>query len=42
MTIAICAVYLIRLAAPGRRDPSGVTAFGLFGSLAVALVILAA
>ena len=40
ITIAICALYLIRLAAPGRRDPSGVTAFLLFGALAVALLVL--
>jgi hypothetical protein len=40
VTVAICALYLIRLAAPGRRDPSGVTAFLLFGALAVALLVL--
>jgi hypothetical protein len=40
VTIAICALYLIRLAALGRRDPSGVTAFLLFGALAVALLVL--
>lgn len=36
----VCAVYLVRLAAPGRRDPSGIAAFVLFGSWAVALLIL--
>jgi hypothetical protein len=40
LTIAICALYLIRLAAPSRRDPSGVAAFLLFGALAVALLVL--
>jgi len=40
ITVAICALYLIRLAAPGRRDPSGVAAFLLFGALAVALLVL--
>lgn len=38
VTVAVCALYLIRLAAPGRRDPSGVMAFFLFGALAVALL----
>ncbi|MGH3249351.1 MAG: hypothetical protein ACRDOI_24525 [Trebonia sp.] len=37
---AVCALYLIRLAAPGRRDPSGVAAFLLFGALAVAALVL--
>jgi len=40
ITVAICALYLIRLAAPGRRDPSGVAAFLLFGVLTVALLVL--
>ena len=38
----ICAVYLIRLAAPGRRDRAGIIGFALFGSWAVALVALQA
>ncbi len=33
----VCAVYLIRLGAPGRRDISGIAGFALFGSWAVAL-----
>ena|SRR6266851_1012193 len=36
----ICAVYLVRLAAPGRRDVSGIAGFALFGSWAVALIVL--
>ena len=33
----VCAYYLLRLAAAGRRDPSGVVAFLLFGAWAVGL-----
>jgi hypothetical protein len=40
ITTAVCAVYLARLAAPGRRDGSGVAAFLLFGALAVALLVV--
>jgi hypothetical protein len=40
ITVAVCVVYLVRLAAPGRRDASGVAAFVLFGALAVALLVL--
>ncbi len=40
LTIAICAVYLVRLAAPGRRAGDGIAAFTLFGALAVALLLL--
>jgi len=40
ITTAICVLYLFRLAAPGRRDLSGVTAFLLFGALAAALLAL--
>ena len=40
ITTAVCALYLVRLAAPGRRDASGVTAFLLFGALALALLAL--
>lgn len=40
LTIAICGVYLIRLAAPGRRAADGIGAFGLFGGVAVALLAL--
>lgn len=36
----VCAVYLVRLAAPGRRDASGIFAFLLFGAWAVALLVL--
>ena len=39
ITTAVCALYLVRLAA-GRRDASGVAAFLLFGALAVALLAL--
>ena len=35
----VCAVYLIRLAAPGRRDPAGVAAFGIGLISAVVLAI---
>ena len=38
----ICAVYLARLAAPGRRDRLGIIGFALFGSWAVALIVLLA
>jgi hypothetical protein len=34
----VCAYYLLRLAAPGRRDSSGVAAFLLFGAWAVGLL----
>ena len=36
----VCAVYLVRLAAPGRRDASGIFAFLLFGAWAVALLLV--
>ncbi|HJP72908.1 MAG TPA: hypothetical protein VJ914_01490 [Pseudonocardiaceae bacterium] len=36
----VCSVYLVRLAAPGRRDRSGIAGFGLFGAWAVALLVL--
>ena len=36
----VCALYLIRLSAPGRRDASGIAGFTLFGSWAVALAVL--
>src|SRR5258707_506291 len=42
LTIVICAAYLIRLAAPGRRAGDGIAAFTLFGALAVALLLVAA
>lgn len=35
---AVCAVYLIRLSASGRRDPAGLAGFILFGGFAVALL----
>jgi hypothetical protein len=37
---AVCAVYLVRLAAPARRNASGAAAFALFGSWAVALLLI--
>ena len=36
----VCALYLIRLAAPGRCDLSGIVGFAPFGSWAVALIVL--
>jgi hypothetical protein len=38
--LAVSAVYLARLSARGRRDPSGVVGFALFGALAAALLAL--
>lgn len=38
--LAISCFYLVRLAAPGRRDPAGITGFAIFGALAAALLIL--
>jgi hypothetical protein len=40
IVIGVCAVYLGRLGAPGRRDTSGIAGFALFGSWAVALAVL--
>jgi hypothetical protein len=40
VVVAVCAVYLARLAAPGRRDPAGLVGFGLFGACAVALLVI--
>lgn len=37
---AVCLLYLIRLAAPGRRDGSGIAGFAIFGSWGVALLVL--
>ena len=37
---AVCAVYLIRLGARGRRDPAGLAGFLLFGGCAVALLLV--
>jgi hypothetical protein len=36
----ICAVYLIRLAAPSRRASDGLAAFSLFGAAGLALLLL--
>jgi hypothetical protein len=36
----VCALYLIRLAAPGRRDVTGIAGFTLFGSWALTLTVL--
>jgi hypothetical protein len=38
--LAVSAVYLARLSARSRRDPSGVVGFALFGVLAAALLAL--
>jgi hypothetical protein len=35
---AVCAVYLVRLSAAGRRDTAGVAGFILFGAFAVTLL----
>jgi uncharacterized membrane protein YphA (DoxX/SURF4 family) len=40
LAMLISGFYLVRLAAPGRRDPAGLTAFILFGALACALLAL--
>ncbi len=40
VTTAVCGVYLIRLAAPGRRDGAGIAGFGIFGASALVLLIL--
>jgi hypothetical protein len=37
---AVCAYYLVRLAAPGRRDPSGIFALVLFGAWGAGLLAL--
>lgn len=39
VVVAVCAVYLIRLAARGRRDPAGLAGFAIFGACAVALLV---
>ena len=36
--LAISVFYLVRLAAPGRRDPGGIAAFTIFGLLAAGLL----
>jgi hypothetical protein len=38
--IVICGFYLLRLSAPGRRDPAGIIGFAIFGAWAVALLLL--
>jgi hypothetical protein len=40
LALAISAVYLVRLSAPGRRDPAGLAGFALFGTLAAALLVV--
>jgi hypothetical protein len=40
VTLAICAFYLVRLAHPRRRDPAGVAGFAIFGTLALALLLV--
>jgi len=40
LTTAICGLYLIRLGAPGRRDPAGITGFAIFGAWAIGLLVL--
>jgi hypothetical protein len=38
--LVISILYLVRLAHPSRRAPDGIAAFGLFGSLAAALLVV--
>lgn len=40
LTLAICGVYLVRLAARGRRDRAGIAGFAIFGAWAVGLLVL--
>jgi hypothetical protein len=40
LTVVVCAVYLVRLVAPRRRNATGTVAFAIFGSWAVALLLL--
>lgn len=40
VTTAVSGVYLVRLAAPGRRDGAGIAGFSLFGGCGVVLLIL--
>jgi hypothetical protein len=40
VTAGTCAVYLLQLARPGHHECSGVAAFALFGSSALALLVL--
>ncbi len=40
LTVAICGLYLLRLAAPNRRDPAGIAGFAIFGASASALLVL--
>jgi uncharacterized membrane protein YphA (DoxX/SURF4 family) len=40
LTAAVCLVYLVRLAARGRRDAAGIAAFTIFGCWALALLVL--
>jgi uncharacterized membrane protein YphA (DoxX/SURF4 family) len=40
LTTAICGLYLARLSVPGRRDPSGIAGFAIFGAWAAALLAL--
>lgn len=38
--LLISVFYLVRLAAPGRRDPAGLAGFLVFGALAAALLVV--
>jgi hypothetical protein len=40
VALSICLFYLVRLAAPGRRDRAGLAGFALFGALAASLLVL--
>jgi hypothetical protein len=40
LALAISGFYLLRLADPRRRDPAGLTGFGIFGALALTLLVL--
>jgi hypothetical protein len=40
LIFTICSIYLVRLAAPGRRARSGIGAYAFFGACAAALLIV--
>lgn len=37
---AVCAVYLTRLAVPGRRDRPGIAGLTIFGACAITVLVL--
>jgi hypothetical protein len=40
LALAISCGYLVRLAAPARRDRAGIAGFAIFGALALALLVV--